>query len=606
MTKPKPSFSPRWISTSYGCREAGATALPPPPPPPLPMPLVEPLPELTVLREFWLPWGVRLPSVRLGAWVLLWWEEAGDGGTNDHVGPPWPPAAAQRLAVGLTGVAGGLAPHGEVDVALLGRLLHQLHHQLVRLAHHRRAVHAGQLVARAQAAVLVRRAILHDVADVDLEEERRRHAEGNTETHAPPVRSPRVQQLHLGRTHRRKSKRKHTEREDHSFTSFTDWSRQNAQIATSTGRWRRSQTHRLAGLVSSQDPEAEARVLPPEEDVLVLAGEGAGVRGVLLVGEARQGLRGGVARHGGGWRRVAGGVGVGGATMAAHAELGAALAVLPLQLLLWDHERVRDGPESPQGHHKVPKRSLQGHHKVTKRSPKGLYKVTTRSPKGLHKVTKRSLQGHHKHGDLAAPGALAEQVHHLVVAHVLHVPLVDLHQDVGLPQAAAARVIHDLLDALAAARQAVGDGEAEALVALLHVDGDELGLRGDGRRHVHHVAGVAAGRRLGRPRRAARPRAAGAAIERAGLAAGRVEGLLPVDDDGLLVHDGHRGHQAGVGVVGVEGQRVAAAQRQVHHGADGDGLEDLHHLGVGVAQNHGVVHAHDNVACGEHRERRRI
>lgn len=82
MTKPKPSFSPRWISTSYGCREAGTTALPLPPPPPLPMPLVEPLPELTVLSEFWLPCGVRLPSVRLGAWVLLWWEEAGDGGTS--------------------------------------------------------------------------------------------------------------------------------------------------------------------------------------------------------------------------------------------------------------------------------------------------------------------------------------------------------------------------------------------------------------------------------------------------------------------------------------------------------------------------------------------
>jgi len=204
----------------------------------------------------------------------------------------------------------------------------------------------------------------------------------------------------------------------------------------------------------------------------------------------------------------------------------------------------------------------------------------------------------HQHGDLAAPGALAEQVHHLVVAHVLHVPLVDLHQDVGLPQAAAARVIHDLLDALAAARRAVGDGEAEALVALLHVDGDELRLRGDGRRHVHHVAGVAAGRRLGRRRRAARPRAPGAA--------GRVERLLPVDDDGLLVHDGHRGHQAGVGVVGVEGQRVAAAQRQVHRGADGNGLEDLHHLGVGVAQNHDVVHAHDHVAWGGHRERRRL
>ena len=67
----------------------------------------------------------------------------------------------------VTGVA-GLAPHGEVDVALLGRLLHQLHHQLVGLAHHRRAVHADQLIARAQAAVLVRRSVLHYVADIDL------------------------------------------------------------------------------------------------------------------------------------------------------------------------------------------------------------------------------------------------------------------------------------------------------------------------------------------------------------------------------------------------------------------------------------------------------
>lgn len=63
---------------------AGTTALAPPPPPPLPMPEVEPLPELTVFREFWLPCRVRFPisSVRLGAWVLLWWEDAGDGGTS--------------------------------------------------------------------------------------------------------------------------------------------------------------------------------------------------------------------------------------------------------------------------------------------------------------------------------------------------------------------------------------------------------------------------------------------------------------------------------------------------------------------------------------------
>ncbi|MEQ2218983.1 hypothetical protein XENOCAPTIV_010880 [Xenoophorus captivus] len=111
MTKPNPSFSPRRISTSYGCTAEEAPAAvfvvpfggwedvvavavattvfplapaPTPPPPPLPMPEVEPLPELTVLREFWLPCGVRFPisSVRLGAWVLLWCEDAGDGGTS--------------------------------------------------------------------------------------------------------------------------------------------------------------------------------------------------------------------------------------------------------------------------------------------------------------------------------------------------------------------------------------------------------------------------------------------------------------------------------------------------------------------------------------------
>lgn len=82
--------------------ETTAFPLPPapPPPPPLPMPEVEPLPELTVLREFWLPCGVRFPisSVRLGAWLLLWWEDAGDGGTS--------PSALTRR---------GRGGHGEKD-----------------------------------------------------------------------------------------------------------------------------------------------------------------------------------------------------------------------------------------------------------------------------------------------------------------------------------------------------------------------------------------------------------------------------------------------------------------------------------------------------------
>lgn len=57
----------------------------PPPPPPLPIPLVEPLPELTVFSEFWLPCGVRFSSVKEAGWLLLWWEDAGEAGTSFSV-----------------------------------------------------------------------------------------------------------------------------------------------------------------------------------------------------------------------------------------------------------------------------------------------------------------------------------------------------------------------------------------------------------------------------------------------------------------------------------------------------------------------------------------
>lgn len=43
------------------------------------MPLVLPLPELTVLSEFWLPCGVRLPSASEAGCVPLWCEDAGEG-----------------------------------------------------------------------------------------------------------------------------------------------------------------------------------------------------------------------------------------------------------------------------------------------------------------------------------------------------------------------------------------------------------------------------------------------------------------------------------------------------------------------------------------------
>lgn len=61
------------------------------------------------------------------------------------------------------------ATHGEVDVTLFCCLLHQLHHQLVRLAHHRCAVYAYQLITGSQAPVLISSSKLDDVPNVDLE-----------------------------------------------------------------------------------------------------------------------------------------------------------------------------------------------------------------------------------------------------------------------------------------------------------------------------------------------------------------------------------------------------------------------------------------------------
>lgn len=68
----------------------------------------------------------------------------------------------------ITSVSGGLASDSEVDMALFGCLLHQLHHQLVRLAHHCRAVHADELITRPQASIFICCPILHYVPYVDL------------------------------------------------------------------------------------------------------------------------------------------------------------------------------------------------------------------------------------------------------------------------------------------------------------------------------------------------------------------------------------------------------------------------------------------------------
>lgn len=63
----------------------------------------------------------------------------------------------------------GLSPYAQVDMPLFGRLLHELHHQLMRFAHHSGSVHTDELISGPQPAVLVCRTELHDMPYVDLE-----------------------------------------------------------------------------------------------------------------------------------------------------------------------------------------------------------------------------------------------------------------------------------------------------------------------------------------------------------------------------------------------------------------------------------------------------
>lgn len=229
-------------------------------------------------------------------------------------------------------------------------------------------------------------------------------------------------------------------------------------------------------------------------------------------------------------------------------------------------------------------------------------------------VKRLALTSLHQHSDLAAFGALAQQVDHLVVRHALHVSLVHLHDNVSLFQAAAAWIVHYLLDPLASAPRAVCDGETETLLSFLHVNGDQLRLCGDGRCQGDHVTGVAMLRRGVRGhlhRGATGPREAvegSASVARSAVVltavAGRrvvaVGGLLAIDNDGLFVlKNGNGGNQAGVGIIRVKGERVAAAQLQVDHGTDWNRLEDLHHLGVSVTEYTCVVDAHNHITLEE-------
>lgn len=60
------------------------------------------------------------------------------------------------------------APDGQVDMTLFGCLLHKLDHKLVWFPHHRRPIHADQLVTRSQAAVGVSSTQRYNVTDVNL------------------------------------------------------------------------------------------------------------------------------------------------------------------------------------------------------------------------------------------------------------------------------------------------------------------------------------------------------------------------------------------------------------------------------------------------------
>ena len=55
-------------------------------------------------------------------------------------------------------------------MTLLCSLLHQLHDQLVRLAHHRCAVDADQFIAGSQATILVCGSVFDDVSNVNLKD----------------------------------------------------------------------------------------------------------------------------------------------------------------------------------------------------------------------------------------------------------------------------------------------------------------------------------------------------------------------------------------------------------------------------------------------------
>ncbi|TNN45622.1 hypothetical protein EYF80_044168 [Liparis tanakae] len=233
---------------------------------------------------------------------------------------------------------------------------------------------------------------------------------------------------------------------------------------------------------------------------------------------------------------------------------------------------------------------------------------------------RREACGEDEKDGLRPHGAVLEQLHHLRVRQPLRVALVDLHHEVALAQARAALGLQHLLDPLA--RGAVRDGEAEALGALHHGQGQQLPLGGARRRHGDAVgrrgAGGAGGKRavqvgVARVRgeqllRGVLPGVGGVAGRARQVVQVVVVARAAVGHDGPLLHDAQRRDDGGGGVVGVgrllrvEGQRVAAAQHQGHALADRHRLEQLDHVGVRGAQHAHVVDVDDDVTWtdGEH------
>ena len=178
---------------------------------------------------------------------------------------------------------------------------------------------------------------------------------------------------------------------------------------------------------------------------------------------------------------------------------------------------------------------------------------------------------------LDAARALLEHIDDLDVREAAQVDAVDVEEHVALGELATALLVEYLLDLLAAELSVVGDGEAEAARALDH-------------RRVQLVVLVA--------------------VVLVVLVAGRggrwrlclsLLLLLLFVVGGFLVRivDGGERHDLDVGIVRVDGERIAATHGQLDGLADRYGLEDLDDVLVRVAEHALAVHVDEHVALAQ-------